>query len=59
MCSSGKIRYKSWTGAVIALKRVKNLARSCYRCEECKGYHLGNSKLDWKFQARLDQLLKR
>ena len=56
MCR-GKIRHATKTGAIIALKRLKNAGLNFYRCPFCDGWHLGNSNRSWKVQARLDQLL--
>lgn len=55
---SGKVRHKTEGAAFGALKRSKNAALSVYRCNRCGHYHLGNSRKDWKQQARIDQLLK-
>ena len=57
MCKTGKIRYRNQTAAVGAMKRIKNKGLSSYKCPACKGWHLGNSRSDWKMQARIDQLL--
>lgn len=59
MCKSGKVKYKTILSAQIALKRLKNKALEVYKCNLCKGFHLGHSRLDYKIQARITQLLKK
>lgn len=59
MCKTGKVKYKSLLSAQIALKRLKNKSLEAYSCNLCKGFHLGSSRKDWKFQARISQLLKK
>jgi len=57
MCKSGKVRHPSRVAAIITAKRIKNKGLNIYRCPQCKGWHLGNSRRDYDFQARIDQLL--
>lgn len=59
MCKTGKVRYRSRTGAIIALKRINNAALNDYKCHLCGGWHLGHSNSDYRMQQRIDQLLGR
>jgi hypothetical protein len=56
-CCQGKVRHKDRTGAIIALKKMKNAQLSAYQCPYCHGWHLGHSHHPMKIQARLDQLI--
>ena len=53
----GKIRHRTLSGAVMALKAIGNAGLKSYKCPRCGGWHLANSRKDHKVQARLDQLL--
>lgn len=53
----GKVRYRSQTAAVSAMRRIGNAGLSSYPCPSCRGWHLGNSRSQHKVQARIDQLL--
>lgn len=57
ICS--KVKHRTLEQASTTLRKVKNKQLSPYRCEVCGYWHLGNSNLPWKVQARIDQLLKR
>ena len=51
-----KVKHRTITAAIIALKKVKNAQLNAYQCEECGYFHLGRSNEWHKVQARLDQL---
>jgi hypothetical protein len=54
-----KYRHKTYEGAVITLKRIKNKQLNVYRCSACNGaWHLGNSSNPFRIIQRIDQLLK-
>ena len=55
--STGKVQYGSQTEAVRAMIRLGNRGLSSYRCPRCACWHLGNSRSQFKVQARIDQLL--
>jgi len=55
----GKVRHPSRTGAVIALKRVKNAAMDIYRCSICMGWHLGRTREPSRCADRIIQVLDR
>jgi hypothetical protein len=53
----GKIRHKDQTGAIIAMRKMKNAQLNAYPCPRCKGWHVGHSNRIHKIHARLDQLI--
>lgn len=57
MCRTGKVRHPNRVAAIITMKRLKNVGLNAYRCRQCGGWHLGNSRSEFKIQARIDQLL--
>lgn len=56
-CSTGKVKHNSRRDAILALKNINNAGLKLYECVKCKGWHLANSKSNFKVQARIDQLL--
>jgi len=57
MCT--KVRHKDKTGAIIASKKMKNTQINVFYCNECKGWHLGNSRGKLRKMDRINQLLDR
>jgi hypothetical protein len=53
----GKIRHKDQTGAIIAMRKMKNAQLNAYPCPRCGGWHVGHSNRMHKIQARIDQLI--
>lgn len=53
----GKIRHKDQTGAIIAMRKMRNAQLNGYPCPDCGGWHVGHSNRMQKIQARLDQLI--
>ena len=55
----GKVRHPTRQGAVIALRRVKNIAMDIYQCPNCKGWHLGRTREPSRSADRITQVLNR
>jgi len=56
--ATGKVRHANQAAAVYAMKCLNNRGLNSYRCDACRGWHLGNDRKNQnKVQARIDQLL--
>lgn len=54
---TGKVRHTSKSAARNAMRVVNKADMNAYRCQFCKGWHLGHSNRDFDRQKRISQLL--
>ena len=54
-------RKKAHRSKTVALNKKKllgdSLQMNVYYCDQCRGWHLGRSRSEWRAQQRIDQLL--
>lgn len=53
-----KVRHRTQGVAVMVMKKMNNAQLNTYRCSICGHWHIGHSNMDYKFQRRIDQLLR-